>query len=280
LTARCPDEPIKPKKPLVLAMGLGVGLLLGMVTAVVRKSLIGGVEDVEVIERQLNVPVYAVIPHSVDQAKLIEARAAMKDARFPMLAKSHPNDAAIEGLRSLRTSLQFATADAKNNIIAIGGQRPAIGKSFVSELCRASRRPARPCSSLMATCARDTLHDYFGGVCSPGLSGIAERHRNLTAAGAAPSSRICISCRPACCRQSSELLMSDASGNCLTGEQAVRHRADRHAADHVGHRRRHHRQPGGGELHDPAFRPASDQGDRALDQAFRAERRAPAGRDF
>jgi tyrosine-protein kinase Etk/Wzc len=178
-----PDEPIKPKKPLVLAMGLGVGLLLGMVTAVVRKSLIGGVEDVEVIERQLNVPVYAVIPHSVDQAKLIEARAAMKDARFPMLAKSHPNDAAIEGLRSLRTSLQFATADAKNNIIAIGGPRPAIGKSFVSaNFAYVLAEAGKTVLVIDGDMRKGYLHDYFGGVCSPGLSELLSGTVNLTAA--------------------------------------------------------------------------------------------------
>ena len=51
---------------------------------------------------------------------------------IPLLAKADPKDLAIEALRSFRTSLQFVTLDAKNNILTIMGISPSVGKSFVS----------------------------------------------------------------------------------------------------------------------------------------------------
>jgi tyrosine-protein kinase Etk/Wzc len=45
---------------------------------------------------------------------------------------NNPADLAVESLRSLRTSLHFATLEAKNNILMISGPSPAVGKSFVS----------------------------------------------------------------------------------------------------------------------------------------------------
>jgi tyrosine-protein kinase Etk/Wzc len=43
-----------------------------------------------------------------------------------------PNDVAIEGLRSLRTALQFGALKQRNKVVMFTGPRPGIGKSFVS----------------------------------------------------------------------------------------------------------------------------------------------------
>jgi len=178
-----PVVPVKPKKLLIMFFGIGFGVILGMVIALIRKTLVGGVEDVDIIERHLNLPVYAVIPHSSNQVKLIEARGIKKGDRYPMLAKSHPNDAAIEGLRSLRTSLQFATADAKNNIIAIGGPRPEIGKSFVSaNFAHVLAEAGKTVLIIDGDMRKGYLHEYFGGSNSPGLSELLSGSVNLTAA--------------------------------------------------------------------------------------------------
>jgi len=49
-----------------------------------------------------------------------------------VLANQKENDPAIESLRSLRTALQFAMLDARNNIMMISGPTPGLGKSFVA----------------------------------------------------------------------------------------------------------------------------------------------------
>jgi len=129
-----PTEPIKPKKILFIAVSLILGLILGVAIAFIRKSLHRGVEDPDLIEKQLNIPVYATIPHSAQQQKInIKLRKKQQQSgELSILALQNNDDLAIESLRSLRTTLHFAFLEARNNIIMITGPSPGVGKSFVS----------------------------------------------------------------------------------------------------------------------------------------------------
>ena len=62
-----PSQPIKPKKILIMGVAFVLGLFLGVVAVFVRKSLHRGIEDPDLIEKQLNIPVYATVPHSKNQ---------------------------------------------------------------------------------------------------------------------------------------------------------------------------------------------------------------------
>lgn len=130
-----PTLPVKPKKTLIVALSLALGLIFGVAASLVRKSLRHGVEDPELIEKKLNIPVYATIPHSNEQekiAKKIKRNNSAKKKTPLILAIDHREDLAVESLRSLRTTLHFAFLEAKNNIIMITGPSPGIGKTFVS----------------------------------------------------------------------------------------------------------------------------------------------------
>jgi tyrosine-protein kinase Etk/Wzc len=127
-----PELPIRPKKVLIVAISMILGLLLGTVLALVRKALSRGVEDPDIIEKHLNVPVYATVPHSNIQKKLSVRKGKNNAEEFSVLAVEDIEDIAIESLRSLRTTLHFAFLEAKNNIIMITGPSPGIGKSFIS----------------------------------------------------------------------------------------------------------------------------------------------------
>lgn len=126
-----PLEPVKPKKPLVLAVSMVLGLFLGIVAAFVRRALRSGVEDPDLLEKQMGIPVYASIPHSKQQEKLGRRLRSRKD-QPAVLAIQDPEDLAIESLRSLRTTLHFAMMEAKNNVIMVTGPSPSVGKSFIS----------------------------------------------------------------------------------------------------------------------------------------------------
>ena len=128
-----PAEPIKPKKALIVAVSLVLGLILGIALAFIRKSLHRGVADPDLIEKQLNIPVYATIPHSAQQLKInAKFRKNQQSNELSILALQNNEDLAIESLRSLRTTLHFAFLEAQNNIIMITGPSPGVGKSFVS----------------------------------------------------------------------------------------------------------------------------------------------------
>ncbi|MDP9654131.1 UNVERIFIED_ORG: tyrosine-protein kinase Etk/Wzc [Pseudomonas putida] len=127
------DKPVKPKKMLIVLIATLLGGLIAVAYVLVRKAMNRGVEDPEVIE-QLGIPVYASIPLSKGQSQIEGTLKGSNRASTGslLLAVNNPADLAIESLRSLRTSLHFATLEAKNNILMISGPSPAVGKSFVS----------------------------------------------------------------------------------------------------------------------------------------------------
>lgn len=125
------EKPIKPKKTLILAASLAIGLLLGIGVALLRKFLHAGLTEANDIEQHLGMTVFATVPRSADQLKLYQDINKKKSGTH-ILAEQKPKDLSVESLRSLRTALQFAMLSAKNNIILISGATPGIGKSFIS----------------------------------------------------------------------------------------------------------------------------------------------------
>jgi tyrosine-protein kinase Etk/Wzc len=130
-TALTAEDPIKPKKAMIVLLSLVLGLFLGIVVAFVRRSMNKGVEDPDAIEKNIGIPVYANVPLSIKQ-ELLDKDVVAGNAKHTILCEHDPKDQAIEGLRSLRTNLHFALLEAKNNIVMITGPAPGVGKSFVS----------------------------------------------------------------------------------------------------------------------------------------------------
>ncbi|WP_096042534.1 polysaccharide biosynthesis tyrosine autokinase [Pseudoalteromonas agarivorans] len=128
------SKPVKPKKALIVVMATMLGAMLSIAIVLIQKAIHKGVEDPSEIEA-LGIPVYASVPHSEHQDKLtnfIKTRKSKAAKAKTILALDNPADLSIEALRSLRTSLHFAMMEAKNNIIAISGPSPGVGKSFIS----------------------------------------------------------------------------------------------------------------------------------------------------
>lgn len=123
--------PVKPKKSLTVLIGLMLGLMLGVGVAFLRNMLHPGIKEPNEIETNLGLHVFATIPHSAEQAWLYQ-NVNHKKAGNHVLAYMTPQDPAIESLRSLRTTLQFAMLESKNNLVLITGATPKIGKSFTS----------------------------------------------------------------------------------------------------------------------------------------------------
>ena len=168
--AAVPIEPVSPKAARTLALALLAGLFLGIAAAFLMKALDLGVEDPERLEAELGVPVYGSVPHSDVQQSRGKA-AGRRSKSVPVLAVTDPGDLAVEALRSLRTSLQFALAEARNNVVAIGGPSPSIGKSFVSvNLAHLVADSGRRVLLIDADLRKGHLHAYFGGERGVGLA--------------------------------------------------------------------------------------------------------------
>lgn len=157
-----PDKPVRPK-PLIIVLGaLLAGLLLGMLSAIIRKTLNAGIEDPHEIGKMLGHRVVHVpIPHSKKQAELHKLLGG-ESRTIPVLAKVAPDDAAIESLRSFRSALQIAMAQAKNNIVLITGPTPGMGKSFVSvNLAALMAATGKRVLLIDADFRHGHLHQYF-----------------------------------------------------------------------------------------------------------------------
>ncbi|MDQ7004560.1 MAG: polysaccharide biosynthesis tyrosine autokinase [Ghiorsea sp.] len=168
-----PYEPIKPKKSMIVALGLMLGLFLGIVFVFVRKAMHQGIEDPNLVERKLGISVFATIPRSDLQVRLHKTmRQGKGENGEALLSEVDNTDLAIESLRSLRTNLHFALMEAPNNIVMLTGPAPGLGKSFVSANFAAVLASSGQRVLLIdGDIRKGHLHEYFGLQRKPGLSG-------------------------------------------------------------------------------------------------------------
>lgn len=172
-----PDKAIKPNKILVIGVAFAFGLLLGVVAVFVRKSLLRGIEDPDLIEKQLHIPVYATITHSKDQEllnkELSKPYKSIRRNRPVLLTLRNKEDAAIESLRSLRTTIHFSLLEAQNNIIVISGPSPGVGKTFVaSNLAAVMADAGKKILLIDADMRKGAINKMFGVNREGGLSEI------------------------------------------------------------------------------------------------------------
>ncbi|MFM0517296.1 polysaccharide biosynthesis tyrosine autokinase [Caballeronia jiangsuensis] len=170
--AQAADDPVRPKRALVILISAGIGLVLGIIVAFIRKALYGGVERPEDIERQLGTRVFAIVPRSTQQLRL-QRHVGMRREGLHVLAAQAPEDAAVEGIRGLRTSLQLQLSDARNNVVMLTGSRPEAGKSFLSaNLATLVASTRKRVLLIDADMRRGDIHSHFGVRHSPGLSDV------------------------------------------------------------------------------------------------------------
>ncbi|WP_413723258.1 polysaccharide biosynthesis tyrosine autokinase [Sodalis sp. RH24] len=125
-------SPIAPKKALILLLGFFAGLVIAIASTLLHKALHKGINGPEELESN-GINVYATIPISNWQLEHDRnSKLRGKDSISQnILALGNPTDIALESIRSLRTSLNFAMIEAKNKILMITGVSPSIGKSFI-----------------------------------------------------------------------------------------------------------------------------------------------------
>jgi tyrosine-protein kinase Etk/Wzc len=167
------DDPESPQARAVIVVAILLGGVAGIGGAFARRAFVEGAEDPEEIEAATGLPVYVTVPHTAKEADLSHGGSGSVPPAVSLLAAVDPGDPAIENLRSLRTSLQFALVESRNNIIAVGGPCPGVGKSFISMnlaylLASGDRRV------LLIDCdlRRGRLHRHFGLQRKPGVSDV------------------------------------------------------------------------------------------------------------
>ncbi|WIX34569.1 polysaccharide biosynthesis tyrosine autokinase [Salinicola sp. JS01] len=171
--------PVAPNKPLLLAVAVIVGLIVGVAGVFLRALFNRGIETQEQIE-ETGLAVYATVPLSDEQRKLNRReqrgrRGTRRDPRYPqgLLSLRNPADVTVEALRGLRTSLHFAMLEASDNRLMITGPSPGVGKSFVSvNLAAVCAQAGQRVLVIDADMRKGQVHSVFGATSESGLSDV------------------------------------------------------------------------------------------------------------
>ena len=180
--------PVAPKKGLILMLCTSLGFLLTAAVVLAAGLLRRGIESPDELE-ELGIPVYAAVPLSEEQARrdriadmLRRRKRRAPGEATPLLALNDPGDLAVEALRSLRTSLHFATMEASNKVLMISGPSPEVGKSFITaNLATVLAQVGQKVVVVDADMRKGHLHRYFGVDGRNGLSTILSGQADLDA---------------------------------------------------------------------------------------------------
>lgn len=128
-SADIPTFPSLPRTKFNLAAGLGIGLMLGFVLALVLESLDTNLKTMTEIEQTLQLPLLAAIP-SVETDELLPATFR----EFAMSRGASPWSRVAEALRGLRTSILLSSPGTPPKVLLFTSTRPAEGKSSIATL--------------------------------------------------------------------------------------------------------------------------------------------------
>ncbi|ELH8610358.1 polysaccharide biosynthesis tyrosine autokinase [Enterobacter asburiae] len=131
--------PIKPRKALIIVLGMLMGLMLSAGTVLVRSAFKRGITSSEQLEVQ-GIPLLATLPRSVwlwkkthlRRRNLFASHWKHRTSNIPFLPVDRPADMFVEAVRGLRTSLHFTMMDAANRIVVVSGPTQDCGKTLVS----------------------------------------------------------------------------------------------------------------------------------------------------
>lgn len=181
--AAVPEKPIKPRKSLIVLLSLLLGLFAGVVAVFLQRSLRRGVVDSRQLETELGLTVYASVPYSGKNRRLLRDTTRAGDTRMPVLAREAPQDMAVESLRSLATAMHFALLEKGSNIVAVTSSAPESGKTFLcANLAHLLGESGQRVLLIDADLRRGNLHRLTGGERQPGLSEVLTRRATLDGA--------------------------------------------------------------------------------------------------
>ncbi len=177
-----PEEPINPPRTGTTgAMGLIIGLVLGLIAAFIVETFDTSIGAIEDVEETLKTRVLGVIPqvdakevHENFKEKLPEGLAGLSPVQMVnMVAHYAPKSMMAESFRGLRTNIQFKDTANEIKTIAVTSASPQEGKTIVSINLAITMAQAGMKTLLIGSDMRKPMiARIFGVEQTPGLSEI------------------------------------------------------------------------------------------------------------
>lgn len=175
--AEVPKSPIRPRKKLNLAIGLVLGLTMGIGLAFFLESLDTSLKTPEDVERKIGINIIGSIPrirHKGKQAERSEANApGHHGPSRQLVTQTMPNSPASEAYRTLRTNLQFADLNENLRTFMITSSGPKEGKSTtVANLAVITAQMGLRTLVIDADLRKPMIHRLMGLRREPGLANV------------------------------------------------------------------------------------------------------------
>ncbi|WP_029408401.1 GumC family protein [Thiomicrorhabdus sp. Milos-T2] len=118
-----PNEPIKPKKPLIVILaGLLTGLLAVFLTLLFN-ALNNTFKTSDEVEQKLNLPVLGILPY---------IKHTSKDQKVALTFHKNSDKIFTESVRTIRTSVMLSSIESLHKVVVVTSSVPGEGKSTVS----------------------------------------------------------------------------------------------------------------------------------------------------
>ncbi len=175
--AQLPKKPILPRKELNLAIGLMLGLTIGLGLTFFLESLDTSLKTPDDIERKTGLTILGSIPKIRNVNNVPAGPDGARGNPAILVTHTMPSSPASEAYRTLRTNLQFSNLSQKFRSIMLTSSGPREGKSTTSaNLAVATAQMGLRTLLIDADLRRPTLHKIFNLNREPGLSDILSHY--------------------------------------------------------------------------------------------------------
>ena len=151
--------PVKPKRILIVLVGLILGIIVGLAYAFIREFFNNTIKNTEEIEKYTTLPIYGVIP--LNKNKKTE-------------------NVFLEAFRSIRTNLQFLPQNETSRVISITSSVSGEGKTTIAaKLAEIIAQTGKKVIVLDLDLRKASVHKEFGLANNIGMSNYLTNQNSL-----------------------------------------------------------------------------------------------------
>ena len=162
-----PGAPIKPKRKLIIFIGLILGLILGIVYAFAKDFFDDRINNEEEIKKATEIPVLGTVPH-------------FPKGSNDLVVFDQPKSMPAEAFRNIRTNLIFMSARKEGQVVAVTSTVSSEGKTTICiNLGGILSLANKKVIVLNLDMRKPTLHKRFGLSNREGMSNLLSGHAKL-----------------------------------------------------------------------------------------------------